>query len=746
MAVTDVAGEADRPKPTVFVSYASEDREAARLIGDALLGHGLEVWFDESELGGGDVWDQKIRKQIRECDYFMALVSAQTEARHEGYFRREWRLAVERTLDMADDHTFLLPVVIDGTAEAGARVPEKFLSVQWLKLPGGRPTPALEALCRRLVSGDAAASSATKKKASRSAGGAPPSSTPHPREFPREEPGQKVKFWVEVAGWAFWSVWALYKRLPRWIRILLVIWLVVLLLNRGCSRSGHEYSDNAKRKASDRNAVLATPPPIKRQLQGLPETVRQATEAALSSVPLNGVPLNGVPEKSIAVLPFVDMSEKKDQEYFSDGLAEELLDLLAQVPDLRVPARTSSFYFKGKQATVAEIAKALGVAHVLEGSVRKDHGTVRVTVQLIRTDNGYNVWSKTYDRDLKDIFKVQDEIANAVVAALKIQLLPTQHLVSAYTTTSADAHDAFLLGWQLHFLADADADRRAIAAFHKALAADPDYAPAYVGLGMATISSASDLGGMDAPLFQESMDYVDRAIKLAPELSIAYSARGIFRLEHLDWSGAQADIAQAVMLDPRDSQAQRYLSRYLASQGLLTEAVAASRRAIEIDPLDVYALQNLAKFLRASADYAGARETLHRAREISPRSWELFYDSGLVELLDGHAAEALAASRQISLEGHRWTLEAMARHSLGQTEEARRLTADLIKKRGLSQPYAIALVFAWCGETDRAFEWLSRAYAAHDDRMEDVKYEPLLAPLRTDPRYQALLRTMNLPT
>jgi tetratricopeptide (TPR) repeat protein len=174
--------------------------------------------------------------------------------------------------------------------------------------------------------------------------------------------------------------------------------------------------------------------------------------------------------------------------------------------------------------------------------------------------------------------------------------------------------------------------------------------------------------------------------------------------------------------------------------------ILRARRAIEIDPLDVYALQNLAKFLRASADYAGARETLHRAREISPRSWELFYDSGLVELLDGHAAEALAASRQISLEGHRWTLEAMARHSLGQTEEARRLTADLIKKRGLSQPYAIALVFAWCGETDRAFEWLNRAYAAHDDRMEDVKYEPLLAPLRTDPRYQALLRTMNLPT
>jgi TolB-like protein len=730
--MSDVAGDAALPKPTVFLSYASEDREAARRIGDALLGNGLEVWLDESELGGGDVWDQKIRKQIRECDYFMALVSAHTEARHEGYFRREWRLAVERTLDMADDHTFLLPVVIDGTLEAHARVPGKFLDVQWLKLPGGQPTPALETLCRRLVSGNSAASSAAKKSSRRPSKGAP-SPVPPPREFPREEPGQKVKFWFEVAGWAFWSVWALYKRLPRWIRFLLICWLAVLLLNRGCSQSGHhEYSEDAKSSAAARKAALAIP--ALKQAEGLSDTVRQATESAL----------NAAPEKSIAVLPFVDMSEKKDQEYFSDGLSEELLDLLAQVPDLRVPARTSSFYFKGKQATVAEIAKALGVAHVLEGSVRKDHGKVRVTVQLIRTDNGYHMWSKTYDRDLKDLFEVQDEIANAVVAALKIQLLPTQHLVSAYTTTSPEAHDAYLLGWQLHFLGDADADRRAIAAFHKALAADPAYAPAYVGLGMATISSASDLGGMEAPLFQESMSYVDRAIELAPKLSIAYSARGIFRLEHLDWRGAQADIAQAVTLDPRDSQAQRYLSRYLASQGLLTEAVAASRRAIEIDPLDVYALQNLAKFLTASADYAGAREALRRAREINPGSWELIYDSGLIDLLNGNTTDALAASQQISLEGYRWTLEAMARHSLGQTEQAGRLTADLIKKRGLSQPYAVALVFAWRGETDRAFEWLNRAYLAHDDRMEVIKYDPLLAPLRPDPRYGALLRTMNL--
>src|ERR1700691_3528370 len=152
--MSSVGAEINRPAPTVFLSYASEDRQAARLIGDALPGYGLEVWYDESELGGGDAWDQKIRRQIRECDYSMPIVSAQTEAPHEGYFRREWRLAVERTLDMADDHLFLLPVVIDDTDQTVARVPEKFLTVQWLKVPGGQPTRALESLCRRVAAGE----------------------------------------------------------------------------------------------------------------------------------------------------------------------------------------------------------------------------------------------------------------------------------------------------------------------------------------------------------------------------------------------------------------------------------------------------------------------------------------------------------------------------------------------------------------------------------------------------------------
>ncbi|MGH8298313.1 MAG: toll/interleukin-1 receptor domain-containing protein, partial [Steroidobacteraceae bacterium] len=223
------------PRPTVFLSYASEDRRAAQLIRDTLPGFGMEVWYDESDLVGGDAWDQKIRRQIRECDYFMPVISAHTEARHEGYFRREWRLAVERTLDMADDHVFLLPVVIDATTDAGARVPDKFRAVQWLRIPDGQPTAALEALCRRLVSGETAPRPSVEPARHRQRQGAPPpdkagsaSRRPFP-SFPREEPGQRTRFWFQVGGWLLQSAWIGFQRLPRWVRILVYLWFAIFL-------------------------------------------------------------------------------------------------------------------------------------------------------------------------------------------------------------------------------------------------------------------------------------------------------------------------------------------------------------------------------------------------------------------------------------------------------------------------------------------------------------------------------------
>jgi hypothetical protein len=246
--MADSPAEAPPPPaaPTVFLSYASEDRQTAQVLRDALPSLGLEVWYDESALTGGDAWDQKIRRQIRECDYFMPLISAQTEARPEGYFRREWRLAVERTLDMADDHTFLLPAVIDDTPESGARVPDRFLTVQWLRIPGGRPTPALEALCRRLVSGEADAPAPPKKKREHSAAQPLPSRARDYPQFPRQAAGQRVRFALQVIGWGLQCAWIFFMRFPKWVRIVIYVWLTILVMAKGCTPSDRHRDSTSR--------------------------------------------------------------------------------------------------------------------------------------------------------------------------------------------------------------------------------------------------------------------------------------------------------------------------------------------------------------------------------------------------------------------------------------------------------------------------------------------------------------------
>jgi len=236
----------------VFISYASENREAARLIKGILESAGLEVWFDESELVGGDAWDQKIRRQIRECTYFMPVISAQTEARREGYFRREWRLAVDRSHDMADDAMFLIPVAIDATTEAGARVPEKFTLVQWLRCPGGSSTPSLAALAARLSSGEhsavPAAAPPSITQARRPAAAPPSVSTAAPAghtgpppmpPFPHRPPDRRdrLRYLAEVVWWVLSTAWLIFQRFPRWVRFLIVLWLLFGVLFKSCSRT-----------------------------------------------------------------------------------------------------------------------------------------------------------------------------------------------------------------------------------------------------------------------------------------------------------------------------------------------------------------------------------------------------------------------------------------------------------------------------------------------------------------------------
>jgi TolB-like protein/tetratricopeptide (TPR) repeat protein len=450
-----------------------------------------------------------------------------------------------------------------------------------------------------------------------------------------------------------------------------------------------------------------------------------------------------IADKSIAVLPFVDMSEKHDQEYFSDGLSEELIDMLTKVPELRVPARTSSFYFKGKQATIADIAKALGVAHILEGSVRKSANTLRVTAQLIRVDNGYHVWSETYDRKLEDIFKIQDEIAGAVVTALRVHLLPTQPVVS-HRTFDAEAYNQLLLGRQFFNRGTPDDRRRAAAAYSKAIAIDPNYAAAYAGLAYAEAYVFDSTG--DVAWMKRAEAAADRAVALAPEQADGYAARGFLRsVFSWDWAGAQSDLVKALALDPADSTVQRRFGSLLASLGRLPQAVVALRKATALDPLSNPAWEHLGRYLTFRRDFAGAQEALHRALEIQPESPYGLNDLGELLLFEGNAVEALTTFRKVVNEEFRLSGIAMAEHTIGRAKESQQALDELIAKHAHESAFQIAEAYAWRGEEDKAFEWLERAYQQRDGGLTEIKGDPPLESLRGDRRYKALLHKMNLP-
>ncbi len=446
---------------------------------------------------------------------------------------------------------------------------------------------------------------------------------------------------------------------------------------------------------------------------------------------------------SIAVLPFVDMSQGKDQEYFSDGLSEELLNLLAQLPQLRVIARTSSFSFKGKEVDVATIARTLGVANVLEGSVRKSGNTLRITAQLIRSSDSSHLWSHTYDRELTDVFKVQDEIAGAVVAALKLQLLPDQAMSNARRSDNPEAYNQFLLGNEFFKRENPDDWRRAVAAYRQAIALDGKFAAAYAGLASSE-GSLADMSGLVADAEQSRAD-ADQAVALAPELVDGYVARGTGRLSFKkDWSGAQADFAKALALSPGDADVQVGYGRMMIALGRVPEAIAASRKATELDPLSSIAWDQLGRLYYGVGKYPAAAKALDRALEITPASGRARYHRGVTSLLAGQLEDALRLFRQTGA-AYGGVGVAMAQFSLGHARESQQALDQEIAQYAQGAGYQIAEAYAWRGEKDKAFEWLDRAYAQHDGGLTFIKSDPLVASLLADPRYAALMGKMGLP-
>jgi TolB-like protein/Flp pilus assembly protein TadD/predicted Ser/Thr protein kinase len=453
------------------------------------------------------------------------------------------------------------------------------------------------------------------------------------------------------------------------------------------------------------------------------------------------------PTPSIAVLPFADMSPKHDQEYFADGVAEEILNALTQVRGLKVIGRVSSFAFKGRPDDLRTIGEKLGVANVLEGSIRKDGSRVRVTVKLVRVAEGSQAWSEAYDRKLTGIFKVQEEIARAVVGALKVKLLPGATAPVQGTTTIWEAHQHFLRGRDLTRATSTDNLKAAAGEYEKAVALDPSFALAWAGLAHTYRTlEAVDTANQSATRRERALFAADRAIVLAPNLSDGYVARGrIRRGLQFDWPRAHDDFQRAFELAPGDARAAAYSGADWLAMGDTSLAVPLNKRAIDLDPLWPQGWNLLGVARLHAGEMESAREALSRAMELAPGFDEPRLNLCGALLAERKPQQALTVGEGTENPWVRHTCTAMAHHSLGHPRESRAALDALVTTRGKSEQYSIATVHAWRGETDQAFEWLEKALTSPAPGMDLVKINPALRSLHSDPRWKPFLRKLKLP-
>lgn len=450
---------------------------------------------------------------------------------------------------------------------------------------------------------------------------------------------------------------------------------------------------------------------------------------------------------SVAVLPFVNMSGDPDNEYFSDGLTEELLNVLANISSLKVAARTSSFHFKGQTGDIADIARRLGVASVLEGSVRQSGSRVRITCQLINAIDGYHLWSETFDRELDDIFAVQDEISSAVANALKVKLFDRdvdQRVIGG--TTNAEAFQAFLLGVHYRNRGDhEDTLRAAIEAFQQAIELDPGYAKAYIGLARAWnhmalnsfVSYEEGVGNMEVG--------VTNARELAPRLAEGYLVLGQQQFFHeQDLHGANEAFNTALELNPGNVEVQIEYSRIRCYQGYYDEGIASARMALELDPASLFANHFLGHILYFSQQYDEAIRALRHTLEMEPQYPKPRYFISLAMFWQGDAEAAWEEIQQEPLQWMKWTASAVILHRLGRTEEAEANLAKLSEEE--DQEFATiqrAAIFAQWGDPEMAFKNLDLAIKYRDPGLTQMLVDPLLDPLRDDPRFTKLLENLG---
>jgi TolB-like protein/thioredoxin-like negative regulator of GroEL len=450
-----------------------------------------------------------------------------------------------------------------------------------------------------------------------------------------------------------------------------------------------------------------------------------------------------ISDKSVAVLPFVDMSQKKDQEYFSDGLSEELIDRLAHSPDLKIIARTSSFQFKGSKDDVRTIGRKLGVANVLEGSVRTSGKTLRVTAQLINASDGSHRWSETYDRDVGDVFKVQDSIAEAVVTALKAVIaVPTASV--RYKPTSTDAYNAFLRGnYFLRKYTKQDTDR-ALASFEEAIRLDPRYADAWARIADAHNQQGLNFWITPTEAYAKARDAIDHALSIDPNCADAYAALGQIEVNfRFDHEKSKAAFDRARELDPAVNEGDSEVWDAL-SAGRLDEAIALSLQLVQRDPLNAERVEDLAYALWVANRLPEAESTLQRLLELDSGYSGAHCELGDL-LLSQHRPEvALAIMSEEADQDNKWCVT-HALWAVGRRTEADAFLTEVQARHADTQALQIARSYALRGDKDEAFQWLDRAYDNRESMLYVVRQDPMLRSLRDDPRFNELVHKLKLP-
>ena len=469
-----------------------------------------------------------------------------------------------------------------------------------------------------------------------------------------------------------------------------------------------------------------------------------------TTTPRSGEPATASnPQKSIAVLPLVNTSGDPANEYFSDGLSEELIAVLAKIPGLKIIGRSSSFLFKGKADDSRTIGDKLGVANLLEGSVRKQGDRVRIVAELINAADGRTLWSETYDRELKDVFAVQSEIATAVTDQLKIKLLGAPAKSDAAPSNdNLAAYNALQQGTFYFRLSTEEGTRKATEFYGEAIRFDPNYALAHANLSLAwRLLGAAWLGGGNEAkeAHAKARNEAQVALSLAPNLATAHEALGFALLtSDFDFAGAETELRKAEKLAPADAGPKGALCILFGAQGRLVEAESVARQTLALDPLGVTRYFNLARILIGGGRYDEAEAALRKAVALQPAAARLHVHLTTIDVLRGNATRALQDAQLEPPGSWRDYALALARQMQSDRPAADAALQKLINETSASGPFQIAAVYGLRNEPDKMFEWLDRAYTERDSGLTQLLVTPFILNYKDDPRFAAFCQKLNV--